>query len=81
MGSSGRFRGAGLAALGWKIAKQEPREVPVALARRAGSGAGIQGGKDHGLGPCYPAPIAPPWATGGADEHLPSTERIHRWPR
>src|SRR5262249_17364729 len=45
---------------------------------RAGAGSGFW---DHRLGPCYVASIAPPWATGGADEDLPSTARIHRWAR
>jgi hypothetical protein len=66
---------------GLKIAEQEPREMlrggglpritrerargrPVALARRGPSGE-APGVRTHRLGPCYPASIAPPWATGG----------------
>jgi hypothetical protein len=37
-------------------------------------------GKDYRLGPCYPAPTGHP-GTGGADEHLPATARIHRYAR
>src|SRR6516225_7894062 len=32
----------------------------------------------HTIRPCYVASIAPPWATGGANEHLSSTAGIRR---
>ena len=41
------------------------------LARRARAGAG-SGSWDHTIRPCYVVWIAPPWATGGADDLLPS---------
>ena len=52
--------------------------MTVLIPRRPGPGQVSRGVRTTGSGHAILAPIAPPWATGGADDLLPSTARIHR---